>query len=41
MSEKQTMSRRLSEFSVNLKYDDIPSEVIEHLKNVVLDGYGC
>lgn len=41
MSEKQTMSRRLSEFAVSLKYEDIPSEVIEHLKNVMLDGYGC
>lgn len=36
----ETMNQQLSRFSAGLKYDDIPKEVLEHLKNVMLDCYG-
>lgn len=37
---KATMNQQLSKFSAELKYDDIPKEVLDHLKNVMLDCYG-
>lgn len=31
----------LSQFIAQLKYEDIPVEVTTHLKNILLDSYGC
>ncbi len=36
----QTMSQELSQFAVDLQYEDIPAEVLAHLKRVLLDCYG-
>lgn len=36
-----TINQRLSKFSAELKYEDIPGEVLDHLKRVMLDCYGC
>jgi len=36
----ETINRQLSRFSAELKYEDIPKEVLDHLKNVMLDCYG-
>ena len=36
-----TINERLSNFSANLKYEDIPEEVLDHMKEVMLDCYGC
>ncbi|MCF7935195.1 MAG: MmgE/PrpD family protein [Synergistales bacterium] len=37
----RTINEELSAFAANLKYEDIPAEVLDHLKIVLLDGYGC
>ena len=34
-------SEQLANFSANLRYDDIPSDVIAHIKLSILDGLGC
>lgn len=36
-----TINQRLSKFSAELRFEDIPSEVLDHLKRVMLDCYGC
>ncbi len=36
-----TINERLSRFSSELRYEDIPAEVLDHLKRVMLDCYGC
>lgn len=36
-----TINERLSRFSSELRYEDIPFEVLDHLKRVMLDCYGC
>ena len=36
-----TINERLSTFSSELKFEDIPTEVLDHLKTVLLDNYGC
>ncbi len=38
---KGTIGEALAKFAVELKYEDIPKEVLSHLKDVMLDGYGC
>ncbi|MDD4364516.1 MAG: MmgE/PrpD family protein [Synergistales bacterium] len=35
------INERLSTFSSELRYEEIPSEVLSHLKQVMLDCYGC
>ncbi|WP_286934013.1 MULTISPECIES: MmgE/PrpD family protein [Aminobacterium] len=41
MATADRINDSLSQFIVNLKYEDIPQEVVFHLKNVLLDAYGC
>ena len=36
-----TISHRLAEFAVNLKYEDLPDEVIFQVKRFLLDSIGC
>ena len=36
-----TINERLSKFSSELSFEDIPPEVLDHLKRVMLDCYGC
>ncbi len=38
---RNTISWKLSDFAAKLSFDDIPKDVLAHLKDVVLDGYGC
>lgn len=35
------INARLSEFASKYRYEDIPTEVLDHLKRVLLDNYGC
>ena len=35
-----TLSKKLAEYTVNLKYEDLPSEVVEFTKLCILDWYG-
>jgi 2-methylcitrate dehydratase PrpD len=34
-------TRRLADFSSSLRFADLPADVVEHLKLLVLDGLGC
>ncbi|GAB4377320.1 MAG: MmgE/PrpD family protein [Calditrichia bacterium] len=36
-----TISHKIAEFAVNLKYDDLPDEVIYQVKRFLLDSIGC
>jgi len=36
-----TVSQKLSKLAVGLKYDDLPQEVIDYTKRLVLDTLGC
>ncbi len=36
-----TISHRISEFAVNLKYEDLPKEVVQQVKRFLLDSIGC
>ncbi len=38
---KKSISRQIAEFAVNLKYDDLPSEVINEVKRYLSDSIGC
>jgi 2-methylcitrate dehydratase len=38
---EKTISRKISEFAVNLKYDDLPDEVIQDVKRYLYDSVGC
>ena len=38
---KDSINEILSKFAVELNYDDIPKEVLVHLKDILLDSYGC
>jgi 2-methylcitrate dehydratase PrpD len=38
---QKTINSQLADFIVGLQYDDVPKEVLNHLKVVILDGYGC
>lgn len=35
------ITKELAEFAVNLKYDDIPKDVVEKTKLILLDSIGC
>ncbi|UCE67354.1 MAG: MmgE/PrpD family protein [Candidatus Zixiibacteriota bacterium] len=37
----KTISQQISEFAVNLKYDDLPEEVITEVKRFLYDSIGC
>ncbi|MFT4553477.1 MAG: 2-methylcitrate dehydratase [Chlamydiales bacterium] len=37
----ETISRQIAEFAVNLKYEDLPEEVIEKVKLYLYDSIGC
>ncbi|MBC8402443.1 MAG: MmgE/PrpD family protein [Candidatus Marinimicrobia bacterium] len=37
----KTISRQIAEFAVNLKYDDLPQEVITEVKRYLYDSLGC
>jgi len=36
-----TISHKIAEFAVDLKYEDLPQEVVEQTKRFVLDSIGC
>lgn len=36
-----TISHKIAEFAVNLKYEDLPKEVVEQTRRFVLDSIGC
>ncbi len=36
-----TISHHLAEFAVNLKYEDLPNEVVDFVKRFLLDSIGC
>lgn len=38
---EKSISRIIAEFAVNLKYDDLPKEVIEEVKRYIYDSVGC
>ncbi len=38
---QKSISRQISEFSVNLKYEDLPAEVINQVKRYLYDSIGC
>ncbi|HUX93229.1 MAG TPA: MmgE/PrpD family protein [Ignavibacteriaceae bacterium] len=37
----KSISRQISEFTVNLKYEDLPKEVIQEVKRFLYDSIGC
>ena len=37
----KTISRQIAEFAVNLKYDDLPDEVVREVKRYLYDSIGC
>lgn len=39
--DKQTLSARIADFALTLKYEDIPQSVIEHVKLLMIDTFGC
>lgn len=36
-----TISQKISDFVLNLKYEDIPSETVEYVKLLIIDTLGC
>ncbi len=38
---EKTISRRMAEFAVGLKYEDLPKEVIDQAKRFLYDSIGC
>ena len=38
---QKTISRQIAEFAINLKYEDLPSEVINEVKRYLYDSIGC
>lgn len=38
---EKSISRIISEFAVNLKYEDLPQQVIEEVKRFLFDSVGC
>ncbi len=38
---EKSISRTISEFAVNLKYSDLPKEVIHEVKRYLYDSIGC
>jgi 2-methylcitrate dehydratase len=38
---EKTISRQIAEFAVNLRYEDLPEEVIQEVKRYLYDSIGC
>lgn len=38
---EKSIARQIAEFAVNLKYEDLPNEVIEEVKRYLYDSIGC
>ena len=38
---QKSISRQIAEFAVNLKYEDLPKEVVEEVKRYLYDSIGC
>jgi 2-methylcitrate dehydratase len=38
---QKTISRQITEYALNLKYDDLPDEVINEVKRYLYDSIGC
>ncbi|MBN1755341.1 MmgE/PrpD family protein [bacterium] len=38
---EKTISRRITEFAVNLKYEDLPDDVVDEVKRFLYDSIGC
>ncbi len=38
---EKTISRKISEFAVNLRYDDLPDDVVHEVKRFLYDSIGC
>ncbi|MFC1581707.1 MmgE/PrpD family protein [Candidatus Neomarinimicrobiota bacterium] len=38
---EKSISRQIAEFAVNIKYEDLPSEVINEVKRYLYDSIGC
>ncbi|MFH1372311.1 MAG: MmgE/PrpD family protein [bacterium] len=38
---QKSISRRIAEFAVNLKYDDLPDDVVNEVKRYLYDSIGC
>ena len=38
---EKSISRQIAEFAVNLKYEDLPEEVITEVKRYLYDSIGC
>jgi 2-methylcitrate dehydratase len=38
---KKSISRQIAEFAINLKYEDLPNEVINEVKRYLYDSIGC
>lgn len=41
MSTQKSIARQMAEFAVNLKYSDLPDEVIHEVKRYLYDSIGC
>ncbi|MFZ0391154.1 MAG: MmgE/PrpD family protein, partial [Calditrichia bacterium] len=37
----QTITRKISDFAVNLTFDELPAEVVQEVKRFLLDSIGC
>ncbi len=40
-TNKQPLSGRIADYALNLKYEDIPADVIAHVKLLMMDTFGC
>ena len=38
---EKSIARQISEYAVNLKYEDLPHEVINEVKRYMYDSIGC
>lgn len=41
MNEDRTYSQQIAEFAVNLKYNDLPKDVVHEVKRFLYDSVGC
>lgn len=39
--EKQSISAIIADYVLSLEYEDIPSDVIDHVKKLMVDSFGC
>ena len=38
---KETLAERLTAYATALQYRDLPSDVVQHAKRVIIDTLGC